>query len=177
MIKLGANLSKKVPLPGVEFSSQQFGAAMEVEVSEAAGADEIASKLRQVYAVLERSVDGQIRSASGAEAQRRPEAPRGFFAPSGGAAADVGLPPFGGGAGRAGNGGRGNGNGHSRGNGRATQSQIKAVFAIGRDRGVNREGIVQILQGEFGVQRPDDLTVQQASELIGMLQQMERARR
>ena len=172
MIKLGANLSKKVPLPGVEFSSQQFGAAMEVEVSEAAGADEIASKLRQVYAVLERSVDGQIRSASGAEAQRRPEAPRGFFSPSGGAPADVGLPPFGGGAGRA-----GNGNGHSRGNGRATQSQIKAVFAIGRDRGVNREGIVQILQGEFGVQRPDDLTVQQASELIGMLQGMERIRR
>jgi len=30
MIKISANLSKKVPLPGVDYSSQQFGAAMEI---------------------------------------------------------------------------------------------------------------------------------------------------
>jgi len=33
LIKLSANLSKKVPVPDVEFSSQQYGAAMEIEVS------------------------------------------------------------------------------------------------------------------------------------------------
>ena len=35
MIRLSANLSRKVPVPGIEFSSQQYGASMEIEVSDA----------------------------------------------------------------------------------------------------------------------------------------------
>ena len=34
MIKISANISKKVPIPGTEFNSQQYGAAMEIEVSD-----------------------------------------------------------------------------------------------------------------------------------------------
>jgi hypothetical protein len=30
MIKISANISKKVPIPGTEFSSQQYGASMEI---------------------------------------------------------------------------------------------------------------------------------------------------
>ena len=35
MVRISANISKKVPIPGTEFSSQQYGAAMEIEVSDA----------------------------------------------------------------------------------------------------------------------------------------------
>ena len=35
MIKLSADLSKKVPLPNVDFSSQSYSAGMEIEVCSA----------------------------------------------------------------------------------------------------------------------------------------------
>lgn len=38
MIKLSANLSKKVPIPGRDFSSQQYGAGLEIEVADQADA-------------------------------------------------------------------------------------------------------------------------------------------
>ena len=148
MIKLSANLSKKTPIPGKDFSSQQFGAAMEIEVSDAADPREIGDKLRQVYELLEGSVDAQLEAASRPPATGQPTHHR--------------LP--------GGNGGNGNG----RRNGRASQAQIKAVFAISRDRGMSRDEIIRVIRGEFGVDRPDDLDVRQASDLIGTLQRMER---
>ncbi len=64
MIKISANISKKVPLPSVEFSSQQFGASMEIEVSDADQPDAIHQRIRDLYALLSRSVDEQIAGAS-----------------------------------------------------------------------------------------------------------------
>jgi len=151
MIKLSANLSKKTPIPGKDFSSQQYGAAMEVEVSDAADPGEIGDKLRQVYKLLEGSVDAQLEAASRPSATEQPTHHR--------------LP--------GGNGGNG-GNGNGRRNGKASQAQIKAVFAISRDRGMSRDEIIRVIRGEFGVERPDDLDVRQASDLIGRLQRMER---
>ena len=172
MIKLNANLAKKQPLPGVEFSSVQAGASLEVEIGGGAGAQEVSARLREMYGTLERSVDEQLQGAprpqraSGGSGGGERNAPRHS---SQGPPRSYGRDGNGGSAGQAGNGRR-------RG-GMASQAQIKAVFAIARDRGVSRDDLVQILQGEFGADRPDDLDVGQASELIGMLQGMERARR
>jgi hypothetical protein len=60
MIKISANLSKKVPLPGVDFSSQQFGASMEIEISDADRPDAIKQRIAEVYALLGQTVDEQI---------------------------------------------------------------------------------------------------------------------
>ena len=79
MIKLSANPSKKVSMPDVEFSSQQYGAAMEVEVSDAADAQEITGRLEAIYKLLEKSIDQQIVQASTgktAPARKRPCEPR-----------------------------------------------------------------------------------------------------
>ena len=38
---------------------------------------------------------------------------------------------------------------------------------------MSRDDLVTLLKGEYNVERPDDLTVQQASDLIGKLQKME----
>ena len=64
MIKISANLSKKVPLPGVEYSSQQYGAAMEIEVSDADQSAVIQQRIRELYALLSTSIDEQITGAS-----------------------------------------------------------------------------------------------------------------
>ena len=148
MIKLSASVGKKTPIPGQDYSSRQCGAGMEIEVSDTADPREVAEKLARMHETLERAVDAQMGSDPARPGQGQP-----LRRPS--------------------NGGGGNGQR----SGGASEAQVKAVFAIGKDRGLSRDEIVQILQGEFAVDRPGDLDVRQASDLIGMLQRMERIRR
>lgn len=63
MIRLSANLSKKVPLPGVQFSSQQYGAAMEIEVGDGDKPEAIHQRIRELYAMLSNAIDEQIGGA------------------------------------------------------------------------------------------------------------------
>ena len=49
---------------------------------------------------------------------------------------------------------------------RATQSQVKALHAIAKDRRLN---LATLLNERFAVSRPDDLSIKQASDLIGSL--------
>jgi hypothetical protein len=74
-------------------------------------------------------------------------------------------------------------NGHARGNGEAvlagrtateapgsgkpaTANQVKAICSIARQKGTD---LVAILRSEFDVERPEDLTLRQASGLIDWL--------
>src|SRR5205814_10435251 len=57
----------------------------------------------------------------------------------------------------------GNGNARARG---ATQSQIKALFAITKNQGVD---LGQLLRDRFRIQRADDLSLKDASILIDVL--------
>ena len=159
MIKLSANLSKKVPMPDVEFSSQQYGAAMEIEVSDAADAQEITSRLQAIYGLLEKSIDQQIQAASRSQTSTPTRQ------------------PFLSGGDNGGNGGNNGGNGSFRRNGHATPAQIKAIFAVCKDRNVSREDLVRLLQADFNVSKPDDLSLKAASDLIGRLQKMEAVQR
>ena len=145
MIKLSANLSKKVPIGDVPYSSQQFGAAMEIEVSDSASPDEITKRLKMLYDMLSRSVDDQIASSNNpaAEEPQSQSAPDAF--PS-----------------------RSN-------NGHASLAQVKAIFAIAKERGVGRDGLTNTLRRDFGVDKPEDLTVRQASEVIDRLKKLEAA--
>jgi hypothetical protein len=149
-------------MPDVEFSSQSYGAAMEIEVSDVADAQEIAGRLQSIYGLLEKSIDQQIAQAStGKTAPAQPQK-RPFLGETNGKPQPEG----------------GNGNGSSkRGNGHASPAQIKAMFAISKDKGMDRPGLVELLKAEYGVDRPDDLSVKDASDLIGKLQKLEGARR
>ena len=64
--------------------------------------------------------------------------------------------------------GNANGNGSFRNGGQrqATQSQIKAIHAIARNR---RIAIAQFLNDRFRVDRPDDLNIKEASQVIDEL--------
>jgi hypothetical protein len=61
MIKISAHLSKKLPIVGTEFSSQNFGAAIEVEVSDA---DRIQARIGELHALLTAAIDEQINNAN-----------------------------------------------------------------------------------------------------------------
>jgi len=63
----------------------------------------------------------------------------------------------------------GNGNGASRQSNPprpATQSQVKAIYAITRAQGLN---VNQLLRDRFKVGKPEDLTIKEASQLIDSL--------
>ena len=159
MIKLSANLSKKAPMPDVEFSSQQYGAAMEIEVSDSAGSQEIASRLEAIYKLLERSIDSQLAAASKAPQPSTAEPPKRPFLDK----PDGKPQPEG-----------GNGNGASRrGNGHASPAQIRAMHAISKSKGMDHDALIRMLKSEYSAERPDDLTVKAASDLISKLQRME----
>ena len=71
-IKLSGSVSRKVPIKGVEFSSQSYGASMEIEIN-SADAAEVQSQLAQLYSSLNAGIDAQIAAASQpAAAQSQP---------------------------------------------------------------------------------------------------------
>lgn len=70
MIKLTGSVSRKVPIPGTEYSSQSFGAGMEVEVGNEASPEEIRNKFQKMYEILEGSVREQIVSNGAAAAEK-----------------------------------------------------------------------------------------------------------
>ena len=115
MIKLSANVSKKVPLPDVEFSSQSYSAGMEIEVAERSGKEELEQKIRSLYALLEEAINEQIKGAAqNTKPQRNPlSASRKDNSNS-----------------AAGNNGR-----------RATKAQVRAIYAIGRENGYSNQEI------------------------------------
>ena len=144
MIKLSACVSKKLPVPDVEFSSRSYSAGMEVEVASGASSEEIQQNLRALYELLEESIEEQVRSGqaksrpdrNGVPQKRNPQSRRG----------------------PAGDGAR-----------RATQAQLKAIWAIGRERGYTEEDIERLASESFGAQTPAALSIGEASRLIDAL--------
>ena len=64
MIKVSAHLSKKIPIPARDFSSQQFGASLEIEVSDGDKPEAIQARLHQLYDLISATIDQQIASAA-----------------------------------------------------------------------------------------------------------------
>jgi len=60
MIRLTGSVSRKVPIPGTEYSSQSFSAGMEIEVGNDATLSEVQKKFKDMYLVLEDAVKEQI---------------------------------------------------------------------------------------------------------------------
>lgn len=188
MIKLQANLCKKVPIPGLAYSSQSYMAGLEVEVAEGASVEIIHARLREVYALLAKSVDDEI--AAGAQSAEL-ASPHGNGGPGCVSASTAGWPdpdtwphttparhwP----APSTGNEvsaprstaspASGRNGGHMR---KATNAQVKAIFGIGKSLGLDRNAILEHV-ARFGAPRPEDLTLKNASNLIEELRQQEPA--
>ncbi len=161
MIRLSANLSKKVPLPGIDYSSQQYGASLEIEVSDADRPEAIQGRIRELYNLLSSAIDEQIGVA-------HPNTARTLPPPVTKNSAPVALPVqqrngYATGQNRvAAVNGNGNVNGRATG---ATAAQQKAVWAICKNLGVNISDVLS----EFSVGDVKALSVKQASKLIDSL--------
>jgi hypothetical protein len=155
-LKLNVGVSRKVGLP--DYGS--IGASCNIELELDGG-------------LLERDLNGfhaRVRDAFVAARQAvhdelaRVQAPIELPQPTPGPAPPSRMPTA----------GRGNGNGHSphvpaersRTRKPATEKQVKAILSIARQQHADLDGL---LQQEFGVERPEDLSIKQASELIDML--------
>ena len=60
MIKLTGSVSRKIPIPGTDFSSQSFLAGMEIEVGNDASLEEVHHKFQEMYGILKKAVKEQI---------------------------------------------------------------------------------------------------------------------
>lgn len=147
MIRIIANVSKKLPIPGQEFSSQQYMAGIEVEVSDGAAPEQIQQRIAEVYAMLEGSIDREIAAHGAALAEAKPVAVP--------IRQPVNRLPQNGTNGKNGRNGS-----------HATEAQVKAIFAIARALGMSREEILAQIRDEFSTDKVESLSVRQASSLI-----------
>ena len=146
MMKLNIGFSRKVGEPHYGSRGGSVNLEIEVESGLVREPDALQSKIAYLFDIAKASVDAQL-SAGG----------KGYseLAASNGA---------------QGHNGSGNGNGHANGNGSrrsngrpATASQVGAIYAIANRQ---RLDLTTELRQRFGVERPDDLNIAEASELI-----------
>lgn len=158
MIRLSANLSKKVPLPGIDYSSQQYGASLEIEVSDADKPAEIHARIKELYGLLSSAIDEQIGVPASVKTLP-PPAP----APQAPVSQPVQPQRNGFATGRNRIVAQTNGNGRRGVN--ATEAQAKCIYAICKSQGLDLASVL----ADFNVADARDLNVCDASQLIDRL--------
>jgi len=61
MLKLNASFSKKVPVPGTDFASQSFHAAVEVELPDGLNSEQLQTRIHQTFTLVRDSVESELR--------------------------------------------------------------------------------------------------------------------
>jgi len=152
-MKLNVGLSRKVGEPNYGSRGASVNLELELDASLVEQPERLRDRIRQLYQLAKESVDAELNGP--------------HHSPTNGHGQDHGLDRY-----------RMNGNGHHNGstNGRsqsnghgprnATTSQVKAIHAIASR---NRIDVARLVQDRFHVQRPDDLSITDASTLIDEL--------
>ena len=160
-LKLNVGVSRKMGLP--DYSSIGASCSLELELDAALLYRDLEAfhvQVRHAYGAAHQAVQDELARLQAASTQA-PTKPRARDAVNGSGA----------------------GNGHARGNGEvvlagrtaaeaprpakpATANQVKAIRSIARQKGAD---LVAILRSEYDVERPEDLTLRQASALIDRL--------
>ncbi|MCZ7646104.1 MAG: hypothetical protein M5U26_12590 [Planctomycetota bacterium] len=151
MIKVNAALSKKLPIPGVQYSSQEFSAGIEAEIGHQESSEQIKATIRRLYALVGEAIDEQVKQA-GADSQAPAKAP------------EPGRRSY----------PRNRAYRNASGNGRhvpATEAQKKCIFAICETLGLNADEAL----ASRGLPELDKLGIKEASALIDELKRLETA--
>ena len=67
MLKLNAAFSKKIPVPGEDFSSQSFHASIECECADALTAEQLQAKIHDTFALVRDAVESELHGKSAAK--------------------------------------------------------------------------------------------------------------
>ena len=60
MLKLNASYSKKIPVPGQEFSSQSFHASVELELSDSLAQEDLRRRIHDTFTLVRDSVETEL---------------------------------------------------------------------------------------------------------------------
>lgn len=60
MLKLNASYSKKLPVPGQEFSSQNYHASIELELSDALSPEDLRNRIHDTFAMVRDAVETEL---------------------------------------------------------------------------------------------------------------------
>ena len=179
MIRLSANLSKKVPIIGQDFSSQQFGAALEIEVSDADKTDAIQARIKVLFDTLNCAVDDQIRTHGYGAESNAESAQTGTKTQTAQPSVSTRLPARGQSQNvqntaqvaspknnaAAQSSARKTRPQNNRSLTKATAAQVRAIFAISKSKNLDLTAVL----ADYNVASPDDLHVRDASNLIDVL--------
>ena len=145
MLKVCTSYSKKVPTDQ-QYSSQQFHASVEVELSDALSPEQLQERIHQTFAVVKNTVESEINgNGNGHDAAAPAPASRGGYHVAGGD--------------------KTNGNG----NGKASNAQIKYMTSLATEQDIRLSALNAYCQDNYKVDSIYDLTKKQASELVDSL--------
>lgn len=150
MIKLNASLSKKVPIEGIDYSSQSFMAGLEVEISDNSDSLQVKQRIREVYQLLDDSINEQIEfhqsDANKMDYLNEKSCSLGQH-----------------------NKNNYSRNKHRNNNRPASQAQLKAIEAIAADRGLSGSELSAMLLDNLGKSSAAELSLRDASQFITFL--------
>lgn len=141
-LKINVGLSRKVGEDNYGSRGASINIEMELDGSLANDPAKLQQRIRQLFGLVRDSVTEEL---------------NGTTAPAKGNQATSGNP---------GNGRNGNSSPPSKTARQATESQVKAIFAITRSKGLD---MTRLLRDQFQVDRPEKLSLKQASALIDRL--------
>ncbi len=145
MLKVCTSYSKKVPTDQ-QYSSQQFHASVEVELSDALSPEQLQERIHQTFAVVKNTVESEINgNGNGHDAAAPAPASRGGYHVAGGD--------------------KTNGNG----NGKASNAQIKYLTSLATEQDIRLSALNAYCKDNHKVETIYDLTKKQASELVDSL--------
>jgi hypothetical protein len=151
MLKLNGSYSKKVPVPGQDYSSQSYHASLECELSDGLSAKQIQERIHQVFDLVRQSVENELTGACHDENTTEPERKPALS-----------IEP------EAENNAKENGNGRDNGE-KATTKQVKFITDLAGRRGISLDDLQAEIRDAFHVRGIYDLTRKQASRLVDKL--------
>lgn len=69
MLKISASFSKKVPVPGEEYSSQSFHASIECECADALTTEQLQEKIHATFDLVKTAVESELHGKPAAKAE------------------------------------------------------------------------------------------------------------
>lgn len=83
MLKLNASFSKKVPVPGEEYSSQSFHASIECECADALTAEQLQEKIHATFDLVKTAVEAELNGKPVAKTEPAAQTPMAEPPPAG----------------------------------------------------------------------------------------------
>lgn len=145
MLKLNASYSKKLPVPGQEFSSQNYHASIELELSDALSPEDLRGRIHDTFAMVRDAVETELGGTPGETA--KPVEPRPV------ATRQTPAQPA----------------------GKASNKQIKFITDLAQTQGINLGQLNAQIRKLYGVDNLYDLDRKQASKLLDSLQDRRKA--